>query len=750
MNIKKFVLCTLCFIISIFGNVYALTYSNFTSYESASSVGYSKITNDVYFNQLMNLQNVNVKFTQDENNYIFHITGNSSVNVYKDVVVTSIDNVPNSVAPMLYKTENFGNNMYVEESSKIPFSDYIGTLYSSSTVKVGGTVIDHFEDRCNIDSEGHEKNYNSDRTGSGDKYFIPNSLRNSSSARSYNFRYSTKYPNTSNNNGTGVTLLKNSSNCTFSYNDVVLDGNRCIDICYFNINIKIAIEKSYIDDYRYVCFGQTYTLVTNWSNSTLSESIKGISICTNTIDLKEFAECEHSWGIYKEDKINHYRYCEKCEWKIMEPHELLYEYDGIKHNVCTCSYIEKVNYEFKINDDYTKEVKETFDTDAEYTKYEFQNKTGYKFKHYNVYEKKYILNTNLSTISNALRTVFVSTTSELLDKTGNVSVIYEAEYEPNKFTIYYSNKNNKQLELGESIEPQTIEYDEIAYLKKNIHCIGYVFKGWSFVEGGENVDLVPLYEMTNYMDMDGYELKLYPVYSNLDFKIAYSAGGGYFLDGSKYKEVVYTYHDDSELEKVFSRDDAAYFKWYVDDNGNKFANMTDVKNYVERNGVENITLNLFPTFGRIDVGGSSRTDGVGPGGGGPGGGGHGGEGTGVGGLLPSDNNEIEGQDTDNTKPNYNSLLDIVPFSNSDINGENNEEETDENGFGGAVIASLSFIIKRGTSSGNSYNKWDILMKFIKSNLFICVFAGTVFLLLLIIYEIVVISRFRRSLKNQIP
>lgn len=743
MNIKKFVLCTLCFTLFVFGNVFAYTNSNYGSYESASSVGYCKITNDVFFNQLMNFQNVKVKFTQDENNYIFHITGNSSINVYKDLVVTSIYDEPSAVAPMLYKSANFGNNMYVEESSKIPFSDYIGALYSSSTVKVGSTIIDHFEDRCNIDSEGHRNNYNSDRTGNGDKYFIPNSLRYSLAARSYNFRYSTKYPTTLDNNGVGVRLLQNSSNCTYSYNDVVRDGNRCIEFCYFNVNAKISIDKRYIDDYRYVCFAQTYSIATSCSNTALSTSVRGISICTQTIDLKEYAECNHDWTIHIEDKTNHYRYCEKCEWKIYEPHELLYEYDGIKRNVCTCSYIEKVNYEFKINDDYSKEVKETFDTDSEYTKYEFQNKTGYKFKHYNIYEKRFISATNLSTISNALKIVFVATVSELADRTGNLSLICEAEYEPNKFTVYYSNKNNKQIEMNESIDSQIIEYDELAYLKKHIHCVGYVFQGWSFIEGGENIDLEPLSEITNYTALDGYELKLYPVYSNLDFKIVYYAGGGYFLDGSKYKEVTYSYHDDKELEKVLSRDDAAYFKYYIDDNGNKYQNMADVKNHVERNGIENITLNLFPTFGRIEVGGSGRTDDVEPGGGG-GAGGNGGFDD----NLSDDNFDDEHLDDESVDSNNN--LNIVPFNNSKIEDDEKEEDDDE-GLKGAVVATLSFIIKsNNTTSGNQYNKWEMLTLFIKNNLLLSIFSGMALLSLLIIYEIIAISRFRRSLSSQIP
>lgn len=739
MSIKKFILWIVCFVFLNLGNVYAVAYSEFSWTESETSSGSSIINNKVYFNQLMNLENVKVKFTQDNNNYIFHITGNSSVKIYKNVAVTTIHERESSVAPMLYKTDNFGDNMYIEESSKTPFFAYTGTVHSNSNVKIGDTVIEHFSESYRIMSDGSYKDFNQDGDGNGDKYFVPVSLRNLISARSYNFEGATSYPNRLKNNGIGVTLLQNSSSYSYSYNDVVRDGARCIDTCYFNINAKIAINKAYINNYRCVCFAQTYSLATNFIYKELSANIKGVSLCTQTIDLKEYIDCDHSWSIQSEGKTNHYRYCKNCEWKVTEPHKLLYEYDGIKDNVCACSYIDKVNYQFKINDDFTEEVTEVLYTDTEYTKHEFQNKTGHKFKHYNVYEKKFVSDTNLSTISNALKTVFVSTVSELPGRTGNTSLVFEAEYEANKFTIYYSNKNNKNLNLSENIEPQTIEYDEVAYLKKNINYLGYVFKGWSFVEGGESVDLAPLYEMTNYTATDGYELQLYPVYANLDFKIAYSAGSGHFKDGSKYKEINYTYYDDKELEKAISDVRDLYFYCYVDDVGNKFRTMADVKKYVEKNGVENFTLNLFPIFTRNPIGSAERTEG----GGGPG------EKFGRG-----EESEVEESITydmllnaDDENLSYNHWPSIVPFSNSEISDGDEKNEASEKNLDGAVVASLSFIIKSDTISGNSHSKWDVLILFIKSNLPICILAGMGLLSLLIIYEIIVISSFRRSFRS---
>lgn len=739
MSVKKFILWIICFVILNFGNVYAVAYSSFEVNESSTSSGSSVINNVVYFNQLMNLENIKVKFTQDNNNYIFHITGNASAKIYKDVAITSTHVEESSVAPMLYKTADFGNNMYLEESGKAPYFAYVGAVRTDATVKIGDTVIEHYTEKYRITSDGSIKDSSDEITGNGDYYFVPVSLRTAISARSYNYTNARSYPYRLYNNGIGVTLLQNSSSYSYSYNDVIRDGARCIDTCYFNINAKIAINKGYINHYRCACFAQTYSLTSDCTYNELSASIKGISLCTPTIDLKEYAECEHSWSIESAGKTNHYRYCKNCEWKVTEPHKLLYEYDGIKNNACACLYIDKVNYQFKINDDFTEEVTEVLDTDTEYAAHKFRNKTGYKFKHYNVYEKKYVSDSNLSTISNALKTVFVSTVSELSDRTGNSSLIFETEYEPNRFTVYYSNKNNKNINLSENIEPQTIEYDEVAYLKKNIDYIGYLFKGWSFVEGGESVDLAPLCEMTNYTTTDRYELELYPVYANLDFKIVYSAGRGHFKDGSKYKEIDYTYYDDKELEKAISDADALHFYCYIDDVGNKYRTMADVKKYIEKNGTENFILNLFPLFTGNPLGSPERTEG----GGGPGER-----------LDRGENDKVEESITYDMLLNaadenlgYNYWPSIVPFSDSEISDSDKENEDSEKSLDGAVVASLSFIIKSDTMSGNSHSKWDVLILFIKSNLPICILAGMGLLSLLIIYEIIVISSFRRSFRS---
>ena len=678
---KKIILIMCCLSIIYIEDAFALAYSEYSKTESSTSEGFSNVKNETYFNQLLNLNNIKVKFTQDTNRYIFQITANGSVNIYRDVMQTSDTPGISALAPMLYKKENFGDGMYIQESSKIPFVDFrTGKLFSYSKVKICNEDVAYCTDSYTLTSDGNHSNTVYENGGNGDRYYIPNNLRNANSAASYNYQYARQYPIDTYNNGSGVSLISNNSSYYMTYNDVIKNKSNCVDSYYATINVKIAIAKSNINDYRYVCFAQSYVVSDKYTLYDLRESMRGVSICSQTIDLKEYAVCDHNWSVTMGDKNSHNRYCENCEWELTEPHNLLYEYDGIKNNVCTCFYIDKVKYHFKINDDFTKEISEVLDSDSEYTKYEFKNKTGYKFKYYKVYENQLLPKSDLSTMSNAIKSVFIATSSELSDRTGQVSVTYEACYDPNHFTINYSNINNKNIEIVDTIDPQQVEYDEKTYLKENIHCVGYTFDGWSYTKGSETVDLKPMQEMTNYTDVDNYELNLFPVYSSLDFKIIYSAGRGHFADGSNYQEKNYTYYDNEELEKVLVSGKDEFFVEYVDDSGNKYKKMSDVKEYIEKNGINNVTLSLSPRIGRVGVGGAERTD--------P--------------IINID--DIKGDepivdDTDNeiVEDNviqYNSRI----FGMSDTNkDEPKDEESAENSLRTAVIATLSFVDK-GVSS----------------------------------------------------
>ena len=730
---KKVTLLMCCLFLCIINakNVFAFIYSEYSKNESSTSGGFSNVKNETYFNQLLNLNNIHVKFTQDENRYIFQITADGSINIYADIMKTPYNSGASALVPMLYKKENFGNEMYIQESSKMPFIDFkSGNLFSYSKVKICNEDVAYCTDSYTVKSDGNHSNIVYERNGNGDRYYIPNDLRNDCSKHTYNYRYASQYPIDTDNNGAGVSLISNNSSYSFSHNDVIKNGLNCIDSYYANINVKIAISKSYINDYRYICFAQSYLVSSNHTLTDLTESMRGVSICSQTIDLKEYAECNHNWSITKGDKNSHNLYCENCEWELTESHKLLYEYDGIKNNVCTCSYIDKVKHYFKINDNYTKEVTEILDSNSKYIKHEFKNKTGYKFKHYEIYEKQLIAKSNLSTNSNATKTVFIATSSELPDKTGQTSVIYKACYDPNHFTIKYSNINNKNIEINETIDSQQIEYDEKVLLKKNIHCVGYVFDGWSYTKGSDIIDLKPMQEVTNYTDIDNYELNLFPVYSNLDFKIIYLAGRGHFSDGSKRIEKMYTYYDDAELEKVLLYNKDEYFIEYVDGNGNQYKKMSDIKEYIEKNGINNVTLSLSPKIGRMGIGEAEITDPT------------------IDIVDIKDDEQIISETYDNMGFDNNIQHSSKIFGMSDTNkDETRDEKLDKKTIKAAVIATLSFIADKGINEKVPDSKLAVLKMFIKSHLMLCLIGGLAFVILLILYEFLIISNYKNALKE---
>ena len=254
---KKIILITLTMFFEIFfiRSNFAYVKSTFEKYESSSSTGYSEITNTVYLNQYMNLQNINVKFTQDDTYYYFKISGNSTVNVYGDVGVANYGERGSEVVPLLYKKENFGDGMVIVENNKMPFADFgSGTLYTTTSVSVldddnKTKVLEYRNNSYRLSSSGAISNEVNDRSNNGEKYYIGNKLRYVA-GNQYNFKNATTYPIGSVNNGIGFNLIQNSSSSNNTYNDVIVNGLECVDKHSANINVRFSIEKKYITSFR--------------------------------------------------------------------------------------------------------------------------------------------------------------------------------------------------------------------------------------------------------------------------------------------------------------------------------------------------------------------------------------------------------------------------------------------------------------------------------------------------------------------
>ena len=119
---KKIVLITLTMFFELCLSKINFAYqsSTFEKFESSSSSGYSEVKNQVYLNQLMDLQNVNVKFTQDD---ILFKRDLSYINKFKYPVVYdyvySIRDLEQLNVSTLYKDTWVIIKKYDEQDSKV-------------------------------------------------------------------------------------------------------------------------------------------------------------------------------------------------------------------------------------------------------------------------------------------------------------------------------------------------------------------------------------------------------------------------------------------------------------------------------------------------------------------------------------------------------------------------------------------------------------------------------------------------------
>ena len=736
----KYILVMLFFIFMIWDGALASNVSTLHWYQTSSSSGYSEITSNYVFKQLMKLNDVKVNFTQDDTNYYFEVSANASVPIYN--VMTCFDSFIRCIpSPVLYKKENFGSTLRTGEGVKKPYASCrSGTFYTNSYVTIDGNTLSSYGYKYKIsgDYTTVEENY---LNTNGERYYLPVSLRDSVSNSNELLRYATSYPIVCSNNGEGVTILKNNSSSYLSY------IGSSIDTYFAFMDIKIGINKSYIDDYRYLCFAESLITISLRTSGDLKGSYEGTSFCSNTIDLKEYANCDHNFVYEITDKNTHKAVCDKCKWEKIEPHSLLYEYDGIKYDVCTCSYIDKVRYTFDIDDDVTNKVEEICDTECEYIKHEFTHKTGYNFKWYEKYEKDFVKKDNLSTISNALRTSFVATVSELDKTAGNKSIIYKAKYDPIKYIFNYRNENNYNLDLKDDISPQTIYYNEEAKLKDNIDVRGYIFKGWTFEKGGSKIELNKLQDIKNYTTEDKKEFNIYPIYKRMDYTLVYNSGEYYFYDGSKEQVVNYNFFDEGRL--LFPNipsNDLAYVG-YVDANGNKYQTLSDVQKVIEKIGRADETLYLTLATGRVAIGSPEHPKPGAPGGGNVI------EPTTPKSKLWDESTVYTGATTIASFETLNSMTDI-PYVNEStrrygkISGMSDtnivEEELDEIDDG-RIIATLSVANKWSKSDGNAkINKLTLLFMLIKANRAGFILMCSLLLILLIIYELLILRYASRS------
>lgn len=599
-------------------NVFAATkYSQSTSNhsEGSSSAGSSTCRSKQIYNQALALKNTKIKFTQNDSEYIFDIVADSSVEFFQNIDYCK-PNYYDVPQPVLYKSENFGEGMVIEESSKVAFVDYIGDVYSNSILKINNIEVAYAYNSSDVAPNRIDYRDNIKRNN-GDKFFIPSSARVDALSRTYNYRNIAKYPSGLDNNGEGVRLINNSSDKSFTTILFDKDGNgkkEYLDTMDINIGVKIAIEKNSIDSYRYICFICNEMGHTNTWEKTGSYLSNGYSLSTNTIDLKSFINCNHSWVVTKNDATSHTIKCVNCDWEKAEPHDFKFEYDGIANDVCICSRVKQVKYHYEINDDFNTSVDKTLNANSNCEKVEVDKKTGYNFKWYEKYELQFDDSNLFSLTTNKISAtkVFLGNTTTIDSTTGSRSIFYKAVYSPIKYVFNYSSKASTKdyisKVLNKTISPQTFYYDSKDYLKSNSEYDYLKFVGWTLTEGGESVDFSSKAEILNYTCIDLSEFTIYPIYKPMEYKILYNTISGKYDGDLQQMSKTYDYYIDEDFLKPKDMGKNKIFSHYVDMKGNEFTDMNALRNFIKDEAGDDQTIILFAMSKTIEGSADDESD----------------------------------------------------------------------------------------------------------------------------------------------
>lgn len=621
-QVVKTILFTSLFVLLSNTKGYAATsYSQSTSNhkEGSSSVGASTCRSQQIYNQALNLENTKVKFTQNDTEYIFDITADSSFKFWgntltgKDLCKANPYDIPQ---PVLYKTENFGDRMMIEENSKVAFIDYTGDVYLNSILKIKNVEVEYLNSVSEVAPNKIDYIENTKRSN-GDKYFISNSARPSALLSTYNYGSIAKYPSGLENNGEGVRIISNTSDKTYALTLFDVDGNgekEYIDTVNVSFGVKIAIDKSNIEDYRYLCFICNEVGQTSVFEKTGSYASSGYSLSTNTIDLKNFTTCNHDWSVIESDATNHTIKCANCDWEKTEAHDYKFEYDGIANDVCICSRVKQVKYHYEINDDFNTSVDKTLNANSTCEKVEVNKKTGYNFKWYEKYELQFdgsnLFNQSTNTI-NATK-VFLNNTTTIDSTTGSRSIFYKAVYSPIKYVFNYSSKASTKgyisKVLNKTISPQTFYYNSKDYLKDSSEYDYLEFIGWTLTEGGESVDFSSKAEILNYTSIDLSEFTIYPIYKPMEYKILYNTISGKYDGDLQQMSKTYDYYVDEDFLKPKDMGKNKIFSHYVDMKGNEFTDMTALRNFIKDEAGDNQTIILFAMSKTIEGSASDESD----------------------------------------------------------------------------------------------------------------------------------------------
>lgn len=509
----------------------------------------------------------------------------------------------------IYQGTEFGD-LFVSECPNYGIYRYVRRRYSGNSSTGGTDYYGHFT--CDgkystweyYDGYNSKGKYTNTTTWNGNTYYIfPNIF------------YA--------DNGDCNAYYDNGNNISYT-----LTCDYTVNYWKYNAKGTITINKSDTVHYNYLNLCSPFAVRTQ-SNiisnigriDNGSIDYTGYGLYATPVDISSYLTCDHDFEIINiGDKANHKKYCKKCEWTITEPHELIYEYDGIENNMCICGYNDKVRYDIDINDDTTGTLTYIVDSYGTIPDIPTPHKTGYIFDYFEKYEK--FLDEEAATpsvIHNNLKEVLVATCSTIELSTSEHSTIYRAHFTPIHYTFHFSNENNLGLSFDDDIGDIILEYDAPMKLKPHIHIDGYIFEGWTYATTSDIIIFTDEAEVLNHTSNNFDEFILYPRYRPLFYTIMYKGNSGVFINGLDIYEKKYSYFDESRLEVPAPYNSEAFFRFYItnidnigvprynenESDYNVYKDMQKVKDLLAKHEYDFVIL--YAQFGTSGIGSIERT-----------------------------------------------------------------------------------------------------------------------------------------------
>ena len=663
---KKKLVSIFLFVLILIFNI-TIVYSTSQLYVGANTNYYIMDTSD----STTTITSSNVVFTQDDNYFYFDITQVLKNNSY-------------IYTPFQYGYESIGKklvaNCEIVHFALLPVSNMSGlyvypkTVNSASggsntlTVKLGGTEIAYYNSNSSSTTITNRKSY---------PMYI-------SCLPEYDIR---DVLGTTTND---VSIISSSNTWVqYSVND-------------WTSNVKFRVLKTKIDKYRYFRFFQKLYWQDNKKADSGYQYEHRSGITNYSLDLKSISNCEHEWTFSgMTDKTSHSMSCSKCKWHRTEEHSYLYEYDGLKENLCMCGKNNYVNVKYHINDDTTKILTEKNESYSEIQPHKYNKKTGHEFLYYKKYRIELEDINDLSEDHTMTKQVFVENVHDIESNVENYSLIYEAEYRPYVYYIQFNIENNYELEFDSSyIDMQMVVYDEPVPLNGcKLVKEKYNFMGWAVKPDMSKVVFQDEAEVLNLSDIDNDIINLYPVFLPYTYTVYYT----YTEDPDYIVKKEYTFNEEIELEDFDYElgPDQTFIGWDILNDTLTSATTKHLEQYLsEDKQVLYLKANVYVEPKTVDdgnadddssdtgdsSGGSSNTGG-GSNSGGSSGGSNTGDGSGSGRdtdypKRPKDNNNnnsnvVEG--TGDGTPPYNNNSDTNNANNANAsNNANNQNNSNNN------------------------------------------------------------------------